>query len=185
MTGAGEQAQAPSGSLEISALEVPRAGMLGLTHCPGRNHRAADGRHWQRDLAADLAAVEAWGATALLTLLELPEFARLGIADLPAAVGRTRLSWLHLPIPDMQPPGAAFAAAWEPVRSDVLGRLRRGERLVIHCAAGLGRSGTVAAKLLVTFDVPAAAAVALVRRVRPGAVETPAQEAYVRSGPPL
>ena len=51
--------------------------------------------------------------------------------------------------------------------------------------AGLGRSGMIAAKLLTACGAEPAEAIGLVRRARPGAIETPAQEAYVLREPPL
>ena len=78
-----------------------------------------------------------------------------------------------------------FAAAWTRDGRAILDGLARGERIVIHCAAGLGRSGMIAAKLLAAFRMPPAEAIAIVRRVRPGAIETAAQEAHVLDGPPI
>jgi ADP-ribosyl-[dinitrogen reductase] hydrolase len=51
--------------------------------------------------------------------------------------------------------------------------------LVIHCKGGLGRTGVVAARLLIELGETPNAALARVRAARPGAVETPEQEDYV------
>jgi ADP-ribosyl-[dinitrogen reductase] hydrolase len=62
------------------------------------------------------------------------------------------------------------------------GKLRQGGRLLLHCAGGLGRSGTIAARLLVELNEAAPeAAILAVRAARPGAIETPAQAAHVRA----
>ena len=58
-------------------------------------------------------------------------------------------------------------------------RLAAGERVLVHCKGGLGRTGLVAARLLVEFGVAPADAVARVRAARPGAIETERQLAYV------
>ena len=47
--------------------------------------------------------------------------------------------------------------------------------------AGLGRSGLLAAALLVWRGVAADEAIAAIRRCRPGAIETEGQERYIRS----
>ncbi|MEU6841485.1 protein-tyrosine phosphatase family protein [Streptomyces sp. NPDC046716] len=60
------------------------------------------------------------------------------------------------------------------------------ERVEVACAGGRGRTGTALACLAVLDGVPAAEAVAYVRRhYEPHAVETPWQKRYVRRfGPP-
>jgi len=51
----------------------------------------------------------------------------------------------------------------------------------VHCRGGLGRSGMIAARMLVELGTPADEAIARVRSARPGAVETSEQVAYVRA----
>lgn len=157
--------------LRIDPLPVPGGGLLGLLALPGRP---------PRDLAADIAAIRDWGAAMLVTLLSDEELARYGVAALPDAARRAGLAWRRFPIPDMEPPGAAFAAAWRAGGADVVAALRRGERVAMHCVGGLGRTGTIAAQILVMHGVEADAAMATVRAARPGAIETAAQEAHVR-----
>jgi atypical dual specificity phosphatase len=49
----------------------------------------------------------------------------------------------------------------------------------VHCAAGLGRTGTFSASFLVHKGMTAAQAIAKVRELRPGSIETSAQEAAI------
>lgn len=51
--------------------------------------------------------------------------------------------------------------------------------MVVHCRGGLGRAGTVGARLLVELGVTPAEAIQRVRQARPGAIETRQQERYV------
>jgi len=55
-----------------------------------------------------------------------------------------------------------------------------GEAIVIHCRGGLGRTGIVAARLLVEFGEAPEGALFRVRRARAGTVENRLQEGYVR-----
>lgn len=168
-----------SGPLHIDEIALPCGGVLGLSHCPGRNGVDGRGRRWQRNLATDLDAIEAWGATTLLTLIETREFSTLGVPGFAEAVHGRRFNWQHVPIADMRPPQGEALDAWRRSGPVVLDALRRGERVFIHCAAGLGRSGTLAAKLLIEFGVAPQEAIARVRSARPGTIETREQEAFV------
>lgn len=61
--------------------------------------------------------------------------------------------------------------------------LLTGERLVVHCKGGLGRAGTIACLLLLDSGAVTGADEAMdrVRAVRPGAIETPEQEVFLRA----
>jgi ADP-ribosyl-[dinitrogen reductase] hydrolase len=179
MADAAAPGSAPGGPLHIDMVPVPSGGILGLCHCPGRSGVDGQGRSWRRNLAEDLAAIEAWGATTVLTLIESREFASLGVPSFADAVRGYAFAWHHVPIPDMRPPEAQALQAWQASGPAVLAALRRGERVLVHCAAGLGRSGTMAAKLLVEFGVPPLEAIRRVRAARPGTLETAEQEAFV------
>jgi len=174
-----------SGPLRIAEVPIPGSGSLGITHCPGRNTIDSAGCRWKRSLHDDLRDLTAWGAGAVLTLVEDQEFARLGVPEFATEMRGAGLVWYHMPIPDMAVPGKAFDEAWARDGARILGSLRAGERVLVHCAGGLGRSGMVAAKLLAALGVSANQAVAAVRRARPGAIETDGQLDYVLHGPSL
>ncbi|AFL95752.1 protein-tyrosine phosphatase [Thermococcus cleftensis] len=93
---------------------------------------------------------------------------------------------LHSPIPDFTAP--TLSQLLEILRW-IGGRVREGKKVLIHCLGGLGRSGTVAvAWLMYSKGLPLGEALGRVRRIRPGAVETPEQmeilkelESFLRS----
>lgn len=166
--------------LRIDALPIA-AGVLGLTFCPGKQGDSLTGGRWLRDLDTDLGAMRAWGAELVVTLMEQHEFELLRVQDLPERVRSNGMEWSHLPIRDVDVPAAPFDAAWDAVRSDILVRLAAGGRVVLHCRGGLGRTGIVAALLLMEGRMDANGAILKVRSVRQGAIETESQERYVRT----
>lgn len=168
--------------LAIGTLETgSNRGRIGVTFCPGKHQQFSMTGTWQRDLDLDLNAIVRWGATHLLTLVERWELSDLGVAHLPEAASMRGLQWHHFPIIDGTVPGAASEERWAALSAILLSALARGESVVIHCKGGLGRAGTMAARLLLSAGVSTDAedAVARIRAVRPNAVETAVQERYL------
>ncbi len=159
---------------EISASPVD--GRLGLTLCPGKKD---SGHGWDRDLATDVRAIRNWGATTVLTLIEEHEFRLLAIETLAEEVRRCGMEWLHLPIRDVDIPDERFEQAWKVSVPAIHERLDTGQRILIHCRGGLGRTGLVAGLILVERGFDARSAIHRVRAARPHAIETSAQERYV------
>ena len=102
-----------------------------------------------------------------------------GAGRLGSALSARKIVWYHCPINDRQVPDFGFEGMWSKIEAELLRLLCEQRRVLLHCAAGLGRTGTVAAKLLIASGVPAPQALARVRAVRPGTVETAAQARYL------
>jgi ADP-ribosyl-[dinitrogen reductase] hydrolase len=176
----GEVRTSASHPLRIDALAAGGAGgQIGITLCPGKQAPSATGPSWQRDLDTDLDLIKSWNTAALLSLIEDHEFSLLGVAELGQRARARGMQWFHLPIRDGHAPDARFDAAWAGSGPELLQHLRGGRRVVVHCRGGLGRAGTVSARLLVELGVQPDVAMRKVRLARPGAIETLAQERYV------
>ena len=129
---------------------------------------ATSGRLWlcgKHFVGADVElALQKTGATTVVCLNQEHE-----IGDrYPAYVAWLRAhadgAALWFPIPDLHAPDAGRAS----VLLDALrSRLDAGETLLVHCGAGIGRAGTVAAALLLSMGVSLDDAIAVVATARP------------------
>ena len=90
------------------------------------------------------------------------------------------MEWFHLSIQDMTAPDESFGGVWAEIASRILQMIKQGDDVLVHCRGGLGRSGTIAALLLIEFGVPNDQAIIKVRHARPGAIDIAEQEEYVR-----
>lgn len=164
--------------LHIATLPMG-TGAVGVTFCPGKQGDSVFGAPWARDVGLDLDVIQAWGAGAVLTLVEGHELISLGVPDLGERIVERGLQWHHLPIADLNPPGPIFEAGWPAVAAQLHRLIADGGRILVHCRGGLGRAGTVAACLLVELGEAPGTAIRRVRAARPHAIETAAQERYV------
>ena len=120
------------------------------------------------NLEDDLVVLRDAGVRSLVSLTEDP-------LD-PKVVGKFEFHVLHLPIPDMMSPTLAdverfVAFTNESIESD--------RPVAVHCLVGRGRTGTMLASYLVSMGKEPAEAIELVRKARPGSIETLDQEGAV------
>ena len=110
------------------------------------------------------AAMAQCGASTVVCLVEAYELADRYpeyLAWLQAHAGTVAV-WF--PIHDLHAPGVA---ATEPLITELVRRLDDGEHLLMHCAAGIDRTGTMAACLLIELGMAKADALAHIAAHRP------------------
>ena len=119
--------------------------------------------------------------------LELAELAGLGVSLIvnlherghpDPSLERHGIQQLHLPVPDMAAPSQEqLDLGVDAIEAALID----GGKVVVHCAVGLGRTGTLLACLYVSRGLNADDAIDRVRSLRPGSIESEVQARAVHS----
>jgi atypical dual specificity phosphatase len=120
------------------------------------------------DVHSALAELRQGGICALVSLDEI------GIS--PAIAAEHGLRYLHIPVPDFHAPETAQANEFVDFVSECR---KEGRPVAVHCRGGYGRTGTLIACYLIASGMSAKEAIDLVRRRRPGSIETAGQERFL------
>lgn len=125
---------------------------------------------WQSYLDQDIGLV--------VVLTEQQEYLVYAMKDLPAFYKSNGLDVLHLPVPDFGVP--SDPDEWEKGIKTVIDALKEGRNIVVHCLAGLGRTGVFLACLAKeTLGLSGDQSISWVRESIPGALENYNQEEFV------
>lgn len=155
----------------FDTLPLPKGGAFIFTPCPGTKTES---------VTDSLARLQNAGASALVTLLSDEELAFLDVASLGSAADALGLAWFQLPIEDDHAPEAPFNEALSRYRDALLSRLEAGETLIVHCRGGTGRTGLMAAVLLLEQGLDWPSVKTLIQSVRPKALTLPPQLAWLK-----
>jgi len=117
------------------------------------------------DLLDDLDFLADEGVTLVVTVNEYP--------PAESALEKVGLDGAYWPVEDMHAPQMNQLLEYVEVLEE---RRANGEPVAVHCTAGMGRTGTFLAAWLVWEGAAAQDAIDEVRRVRPGSIESVAQE---------
>ena len=129
---------------QVFWIETPRHGRLGILTRPR-------GDDWLRD---ETTAWREAGIDLVISLLEPAESTQLGLEDETVAAEFSGVIFRVFPIPDRGVPESREAVA--ALIDDVVAALEEGRTVAVHCRQGLGRSGLIAAGVLVArgMDLP-------------------------------
>ena len=156
--------------LPLFIVEAPDGGQLGL--CPMPGHGSG--------LAADLDLIANAGVTLLLSMTILSERP----SDLEEQCLARGIEMFSLPISDWGAPSETTNARWPDAATRAHQVMDAGGSVLAHCMGGQGRSGMAVMRLLVERGLDPLDALARIRSIRPGAVETQEQQNWA-SAPAL
>jgi len=156
----------------ISRLFLATGGCIALARMPGSCSLLGD----------DVAAIRGLGPSCVLTLSPLDEMQARGAGPLPTLLEPHAIAWLQFPVMDYGTPFPEQKQAWQNLSNSLHKALDARETILIHCLAGLGRTGMITLRLLVERGEAPAQALARIRAVRPGTVERPAQYDWATAG---
>ena len=153
-------------------------GKIFLTCFPGRN---GDKISFEEDIfLEELLNFSSQNCSTIVTLVEDKEIENLcDKKNFVRSIYAKNLKWIHMPIEDLKAPDRPFNEKWETTKVLLKNDLIEGKNIVIHCMGGKGRSGTIAAILLIEFGEDNKKAIEIVREKRKGAIETEEQEKFI------
>lgn len=141
---------------------------LAIVLCPRGGH----------DLYDEMRRVRAAGVDTLISMLSHEQVAMIDLNEEPALAASVGMEFLHHPLPDhkLPPDELAFRA----FAKEIAERLRRGERIGIHCWGSIGRATITAASALIHLGWKPAEALAAIEEARGCPVpDTEEQERWI------
>ena len=122
------------------------------------------------------------GIDIVVSLLEEDEAAQLDLLDEGKAAEANGLRFLSFPIPDRGVPSSTPTAI--SLMANIAVALEEGKNVAVHCRQGIGRSGLIAAGVLMTSGMTPEQAIQVVSSARTTAVpETPEQRLWAQQLP--
>ncbi len=155
----------------FDTLALPNATSLIFTPCPGTKDTS---------IRAALQALKEAGADAIITLLSDAELAALAVPALGAEAAKQNIVWFQLPIEDDEEPCEPFNNAWNDSKAELFSLFNAGKTISIHCRGGSGRTGLMAAILLLESGEKWKDVQSLIQSLRPKALKHPAHLNYLK-----
>lgn len=120
-------------------LQLDNGAKLIFTPCPGTRETSLE------DAIETLADA---GVTALITAMPMEELAQYNVETLPEVCNSHGIRWVHLPVEDDKSPEQAFTDQLLQHKAELLELINSKATIAIHCKGGSGRTGLIAAVLL-------------------------------------
>ena len=161
----------------ITWLPIGRESKLfGLSHCPGKNFNP---RMRLNTLEKDGEFIKSNGVKVIVSLLTDQEIKNLGIKNFDSIWTQLDIEHIKFPIRDLSSPNKSQLSDFDGLIKTIVSYVHQYKPVLIHCNAGLGRSGLVAAVVCKELKIPNV--IDFVRSYRKGTIETEEQEIFINN----
>ena len=154
---------------EVFEISVGPA-ILGMSPLPGLTG----------DFLADVEKIFNWNPTTILSLTPKEEMEYLGASDFVSMIAKERIPWVHFPIKDFSIVDQQQEVLWEKISKNINLQINNGNRILVHCRGGCGRTGMIVLRFMIEFGENPEKALERLRVIRPCAIETLAQENWAK-----
>mgnify|MGYP005730202745 FL=1 len=154
---------------EVFEISVGPA-ILGMSPLPGLTG----------DFLADVEKIFNWNPTTIVSLTPKKEMEDLGASDFVSMIAKERIPWVHFPIKDFSIVDQQQEVLWEKISKNINLQINNGNRILVHCRGGCGRTGMIVLRFMIEFGEDPEKALERLRVIRPCAIETLAQENWAK-----
>ena len=148
---------------------------IGISHCPGKLSGKIGS---SMQLHSDLKSLKKQGVYCIVTLVDDSEIVDLGIKNFTDSISKFNFRHYCEIIKDRSIPSVDQSDNIKALLKNIRNQISLEKNVLVHCNAGLGRSGLIAALLVKTMGT-FPDSISHIRRYRPGAIETKEQEDFI------
>ena len=159
-------------SLSNVPLKPIAKGQLWISHYPGKI--GMEDKIIQAEM--DLLELKKKNIDTVVSLLEKKELKPLNVSTLFEVIKKHKFTHYYFPIKDKSVPKKSVEL--NRLLNDLSLKIRHNKKILLHCNAGLGRSGLIAALLCKKLGI-SENPISYIRKHRPGAIETKDQEKMI------
>ena len=159
-------------SLSNVPLKPLTKGQLWISHYPGKI--GMEDKIIQAEM--DLLELKKKNIDTVVSLLEKKELKPLNVSTLFELIKKHKFTHYYFPIKDKSVPKKNVEL--NRLLNDLSFKIRQNKKILLHCNAGLGRSGLIAALLCKKLGI-SENPISYIRKHRPGSIETKDQEKMI------
>ncbi len=159
-------------SLSNVPLKPLTKGQLWISHYPGKI--GMEDKIIQAEI--DLLELKKKNIDTVVSLLEKKELKPLNVSTLFEVIKKHKFTHYYFPIKDKSVPKKNVEL--NRLLNDLSFKIRQNKKILLHCNAGLGRSGLIAALLCKKLGI-SENPISYIRKHRPGSIETKDQEKMI------